>query len=295
MASGIHEPGPWCGTRRDEIIDYVFEEMGPGAAEAFESHLASCPGCAGEAALLRGMVELIEEASPASAGAEASANGGSGSSVSLEEEWALLRRRLRFPEALSQETEPSPHLAWARTWLPAAAAVAVTALLSFAAGWLWRGEAPGAEVASANESQADIAERPALPPVTGASVGNYFDHLEDFTRDTHNCLRRTRMILMEFTKLGADSDPTFFRQAAGDLRAEVERYRQVALRLESRKLGDLLDQISGILKAISTINPENQVQVIADVRMTLELTAILSALEILDAHVERTLEGPPNV
>ncbi len=152
MANEIHDSGSWCGARTDELIDYTFDEMGPGAAEAFRSHLASCPGCAREAAQLRGMVELIEEASPAAAGAEASANGGSGSSVSLEEEWALLRRRLRFPEALSQETERSPHAAWARTWLPAAAAVAVTALLSFAAGWIWRGEAPVAEVASANET-----------------------------------------------------------------------------------------------------------------------------------------------
>lgn len=296
MVNPIHEPGFYCEGRRDEIVDFVFAEMGPGASEAFEAHLASCPGCSAEVSSLRELVRVIDAVAPATAGAEASVNGGNGSSVSLEEEWALLRRRLRFPEALSRSPELPAPASRMRYWMPAAAAVFLTALLSFFAGWLWRGSTP--TVSTARSTLAPGAAEQgdeAPPPVSGASVGNYFDHLEDFTRDTHNCLRRTRMILKEFTKLGEDSDPAFFRRAAGDLLTEVDQYRSIASRMKNRKLAELLDQISGVLGTIATLNPENQGRVIAEVRTTLDLTALLPALELLDAAIERSLESTPNV
>ena len=65
--------------------------------------------------------------------------------------------------------------------------------------------------------------------------------------------------------------------------------------MQNRKLGDLLDQISGILTAISEVTQENQEQVIIDVHATLDLTDLVATLELLDASVERRLKGPPNV
>ena len=129
----------------------------------------------------------------------------------------------------------------------------------------------------------------------GASTGNYFDNLDDFDRDTHNFLRRTRMILMEFTNLGADSDPTFFRNASGDLLTEVAGYRAIADRMQNGKMSDLLASISGILSAIASVDESNQTRVIADVKATLDLTGMVAILEILDATIERALEGQPNV
>jgi hypothetical protein len=287
MVTEIHKPGQYCPDRRDEIIEYVFDELGPGATEAFVAHLASCEGCRQETEELRETVGLIEEASPASAGAEASANG---DGITLEEEWALLRRRLRFPENLAPEQEVTRRRSRMRVWMPAAAAVALTAALSFSAGYLWRGD----DVEVMGEETLARAADAAAPPLSRASAGNYFDNLQDFTRDTHNCLRRTRMILMEFTNLGADSDPTFFREAAGELLSEVEQYHAVAARMENRKLSDLLDQIAGILTAISEMDQANKVQVIADVKAMLDLTDLVSTLELLHAAVERGLEGQPN-
>ena len=299
MVDEIHEPGGYCANRRDDIIEYVFREMGPGACEAFEAHLESCSRCLEEVDALQATIGAVEEAAPAGAGAEPSANGHTGTAVSLEEEWALLRRRLRFPEALEATPTPVDSPAWRRAWMPAAAAVAVTAMLSFSAGYIWRSTHDGVDTEGLL-ARGVLTSLPsqdggggATPPVSGA--GNYFDHLEDFTRDTHNFLRRTRMVLMEFTNLGVDTDPSFFRIAAGSLLSEAERYQAVAARMDNRKLQDLLDQISGILSAISSVDQRNQLQVVRDVKATLDLTNLVATLELLDAAVERDLEGQPSV
>src|SRR6266850_2908829 len=92
--------GSFCSERRDEIVTCVFDEMGPGARDAFSSHLASCDGCRDEVESLRETLRTIADASaprPADAFSrgetEAAADGGDG--ISWEEEWTLLRRRLR--------------------------------------------------------------------------------------------------------------------------------------------------------------------------------------------------------
>jgi len=103
------------------------------------------------------------------------------------------------------------------------------------------------------------------------------------------------MILMEFTNLGDDSDPSFFRVESASLLAEVEGYREVASRMENRKLTDLLDQVSGVLQAISSVEPGNQARVVAEIKTTLDLTGLVATLEILHAAVEREMRGRSNV
>jgi hypothetical protein len=276
----------FCPDRQGELIDYIFDEMGPGAAEAFESHLSSCVGCTREVASLEQTRVTIQDASTPLAETAESTNGGG---LSWEEEWTLLRRRLLFADSFPARPVPAVTAGRTRWWLLNAAAIILAAGVAFSAGYLWRGPSEE-QMASAERSGVDAA-----PPVSGASTGNYFDNLDDFTRDTHNFLRRTRMILMEFTNLGEDSDPTFFRNASAVLLREVEGYRSVAARMENRKLGDLLDQIAGILKAMSTVDIANQLRVVADVKATLDLTGLVATLEILHAAVERDLRGQPNV
>jgi len=287
----------YCPDRRDDIVTYVFDEMGPGAAEAFLAHLASCEGCRDEVSSLGETLRLVAESStpaPGRAGRLPSdpLRGPIGDEVSWEEEWIHLRRRLLAGEAFSPEEVPPPERRRAGLWLTWAASVAVIASLAFSAG-LWRG------AALSSVGRASAAERGAdgrtNPPVAGASIGNYFDNLDDFTRDTHNFLRRTRMVLMEFSNLGADSDPTFFRESCSELLAEVTRYQEVAKRVQSRKLGDLLDQIAGILAAISRVDQANQKQVISDVKMTLTMTGLIATLDLLDSASGREVKRHSNV
>jgi len=286
MTTRIHEPGSYCPDRRDEIIDYIFEEMGPGAAEAFESHLASCAGCRDEVATLGETMYALRDVADDVADPAASINGGG---VSWNEEWTLLRRRLIFAEVFPQGgAAPAPQ-GKMRSWILRAAGLILAMGLTFTAGYNFRGNG-----AAESEPASASVMHPA-PPVSGAAAGNYFDNLDDFTRDTHNFLRRTRMLLMEFTNLGADSDPMFFREAAKDLMGEVEAYRAVASRMKDRKLNELLDQIAGILEAIGTVSQNNQARVIADVKASLDLTGLVATLEILDAAIERDLQGQPNV
>jgi hypothetical protein len=103
------------------------------------------------------------------------------------------------------------------------------------------------------------------------------------------------MILMEFTKLGEDSDPSFFQVESTGLLTEVEGYREVASRMENQKLSELLDQVAGVLKAMATVEPENQGRVVAEVKTTLDLTGLVATLEILHAAVEREMRGRSNV
>jgi hypothetical protein len=272
----------FCEERRDEIVLYIFGEMGPGAGEAFEAHLASCPGCRLEVDSLARTLRMVSEASTGPAAASFT----NGDGISWEAEWTLLRRRLLTAETLASETIPFPPRSGARAWLARAAAVVLTAGLAFAAGYASRGrQAPGPAAPAAT----------AAPPLAGASAGNYFDSLEDFSRDTHNFLRRTRMLLIEFANLGPDSDPEFFRAPSAGLLAEAAEYRRVADRMEARKLRDLLDEISGILTAISKMEPSSQAQVVGDVKATLDLTGLIATLEILDANIERDLRGRPHV
>lgn len=293
MVTEIHEPGRYCAERRDEIIAYVFREMGPGAAEAFEAHIASCAGCSEEVDALRATILSLEEIAVSGA---SEIGDGSGPPLSMEEEWSAIKGRLKFAAIDDSGEDELPSLdppapAARRTWMPAAAAaVAIVAFLSFSAGYLWRSRSAVVEPAPASPTAQLLS-----PPVSGAATGNYFDHIDDFRRDTHNFLRRTRMLLMEFTNLGDDSDASFFRVSAGDLRDEADRYRPIAIRMNNRKLAELLDQISGILTAISAVTPQTQRGVVADVTTTMELTDLLAKLELLDSAVERTLEGQPNV
>jgi hypothetical protein len=277
-------PAPFCADRCDDLIDYVFDEMGPGALEAFEAHLASCPGCRVEARSLRETLLTIRDAADDTADAPAPVNG---DGVSWEEEWTLLRRRLTFAETFPAAPLLAGRSGRARSWLLRAAAVILLVGLGFASGYRWRGS--GVEPLEPQPAM----EPPA--PISGASTGNYFDNLEDFTRDTHSFLRRTRMILMEFTKLGEDSDPSFFQVESTSLLTEVEGYREVASRMENQKLSELLDQVAGVLKAMATVGPENQGRVVAEVKTTLDLTGLVATLEILHAAVEREMRGRSNV
>ena len=286
MTTSIHEPGPYCPEKRDEIVDYLFEELGPGASEAFEAHLASCDGCSQEVARLSETLLMLQDSSEEAAG---SSNPVNGKGRSWDEEWTLLRRRLLFSDVLPSPESAAIPAPKARWWLARAAGLLLTLGVAFSAGYQWRGE--GVDRPTSDPS----VQGEAAPPIAGASAGNYFDNLDDFDRDTHNFLRRTRMILMEFTNLGVDSDPTFFRKAAGDLLTEVAGYRAVADRMQSGRMSDLLASISGILSAIASVEESNQTQVIADVRATLDLTGLVAILEILDATIERALEGQPNV
>jgi hypothetical protein len=286
MTTSIHEPGPYCPERRDEIVDYLFQELGPGALEAFEAHLASCNGCSQEVTSLGGTLLTIQDSSD---GAADSSNPMNGAGRSWDEEWTLLRRRLLFSDVIpspESASNPNPRTRW---WLARAAGLLLTLGIAFSAGYQWRGDAVD-QPSAGTTGQGEIA-----PPITGASAGNYFDNLDDFDRDTHNFLRRTRMILMEFTNLGTDSDPTFFRKAAGDLLTEVAGYRAIADRMKNGKMSDLLASVSGILSAIASVEDSNQTQVIADVKATLDLTGLVAILEILDATIERDLVGQPNV
>lgn len=245
-----------------------------------------------EAESLQETVLAVQDVSGVPAtGAGASANGGG---VSWEEEWTLLRRRLLFPEGFPASPPEVASTAGGRTWLLRAAAGLFLVSLAFSAGYIWRGDLPEG-TGPGEDLRAGSSSRVIAPPVRGASGGNYFDNLDDFTRDTHNFLRRTRMLLMEFTNLGQDSDPTFFSVASGSLLAEVDGYREVAARMQNRKLSELLDQIGGILRAMSSVTPENKARVVADIRATLDLTGLVATLEILHAAVEREMEGQPNV
>ena len=274
----------FCEDRRDDIVLYIFSEMGPGGVEAFESHLASCAGCRSEVESLRRTLEIIGE------GTRSEAMGAlDGDSLSWESEWTLLRRRLLSGESFGAEIIPFAARATARTWVLRAAAIVLTAGLAFTAGYMWRG-------GRALVSGAPRTEQPYVAaPISGATADNYFDALEDFSRDTHNFLRRSRMLLMEFANLSEDSDPTFFRQSSTDLLAELGRYRQVAQRMPSRKLVDLLDQIGGVLKVISQVDTSNERNLIREVRATLDLTGLVAALEILEANIERDLRGQSHV
>jgi hypothetical protein len=276
--------GEFCPDRRDDIVLYIFDEMGPGAAEAFESHLLDCEGCRREVASLTQTLRVMGDAGPATASRAAS----EGDAPSWEQEWTQLRQRLLSSHPVEEEPRaPLEARNATRSMFLRAAAVLLTAGLAFSAGYLWRGD--GA-VSTASREPADPR---GAPPVAGAD--NYFDNLDDFTRDTHNFFRRTRMLLMEFSNLGADSDPTFFRESCTELLEEVGRYQEVAKRMQSRKLGDLLDEISGILTQISGINHENQRRVISEVRATLHLTGLVATLELLDAGTERALRGESHV
>ncbi len=275
---------PFCADRCDDLIEYVFDEMGPGALEAFEAHLASCPGCRLEARSLRETLLTIREAVDDTADAPVPLNG---DGISWEDEWTLLRRRLIFAETFPAAPLTAERPWRVRPWLLRAAAVILLVGLGFASGYRWRG--------GGVEPLAPQAPLDPPAPVSGASTGNYFDNLEDFTRDTHNFLRRTRMILMEFTKLGEDSDPSFFQIESTNLLNEVEGYREVASRMENRKLNELLDQVAGVLKAMATVEPENQGRVVAEVKTTLDLTGLVATLEILHAALEREMRGRSNV
>lgn len=284
MTTRIHEPGPYCSERRDEIVDYIFKEMGPGAAEAFESHLASCSGCREEVATLSETMLRLHDSVEEVVDPAASLNGGG---VSWNDEWTMLRRRLVFSEVFPQEI-PAPAVPGrARWWLLRAALLLLAMGITFTAGYHFR---RGVETESGSSRGAHPA-----PPISGASTGNYFDNLDDFSRDTHNFFRRTRMLLMEFTNLGADSDPLFFRGTATEMMGEVEAYRAVAARMNDKKLNELLDQIAGLLQAIASVSQSNQARVIADVKASLDLTGLVATLEILDAAIERDLQGQPNV
>lgn len=286
-----YQEGDFCPDRRDDIVTYVFNEMGPGAADAFRAHLASCAGCREEVDSLGGTLRIVAEASPPYEGrTERGAAAPNGDGVSWEEEWTLLRRRLLAGEAFIPEGPAAPERRRTGLLLAWAASVAVIAALAFSAG-LWR----GASLSGSGRAPGRAGEGASLPPVAGASIGNYFDNLDDFTRDTHNFLRRTRMVLMEFSNLGADSDPTFFRESCSELLVEVTRYQEVARRVQSRKLGDLLDQIAGILTAISSVDQGNQKQVIADVKMTLNMTGLIATLDLLDTAKEREIKRHTNV
>jgi len=286
MTTRIHEPGPYCAERRDEIVDYIFKEMGPGAAEAFESHLASCAGCREEVATLSETMLRLQDGADEVADPAASLNGGG---VSWNDEWTMLRRRLIFSEVFPQQSAPAVPAGRTRWWLLRAAALILAMGVTFTAGYHFRrGVEPNGDPGQARAEHA-------APPVSGASTGNYFDNLDDFSRDTHNFFRRTRMLLMEFTNMGADSDPAFFRGTASDMLKEVDSYRAVAERLKDRKLNELLDQIAGLLQAIANVSQDNQARVIADVKASLDLTGLVATLEILDAAIERDLQGQPNV
>src|SRR5262245_27804228 len=213
-------PGRFCEDRRDDIVVYVFGEMGPGATEAFEAHVSSCDGCAREIESLRRTLEMVSEASLLPHGTATATNG---NGLSWEAEWTLLRRRLLAAEDFEADVVPFSPRSRALPWLARAAAVILMAGLAFAAGYVFRGD--GASPASIAQ---DRASGPA--PVAGVVSGNYFDSLDDFSRDTHNFLRRSRMLLMEFANLGADSDPSFFRHASPLMLSEVGRYREVARR-----------------------------------------------------------------
>src|SRR5881296_1263773 len=106
--------GSFCADRRDEIVTCVFDEMGPGASEAFAAHLASCEGCRAEVASLRETLRIIADVSaprPEAAflRAEMSTHA-AGDGISWEGEWTLLRRRLRSAE-LSLPDAPAPSYA----------------------------------------------------------------------------------------------------------------------------------------------------------------------------------------
>lgn len=278
--------GEFCPDRRDDIVLYIFDEMGPGASEAFESHLLDCEGCRREVASLTDTLRVMGDAGAAPATRAAS----EGEAPSWEQEWTLLRRRLLSSHpAEAEPREPLEARSATRSMFLRAAAVLLTAGLAFSAGYLWRGDGP------VSAPSKDSADTHGTAPVAGAGADNYFDNLDDFTRDTHNFFRRTRMLLMEFSNLGADSDPTFFRESCTELLEEVGRYQEVAKRMQSRKLGDLLDEISGILTQISGINHENQRRVISEVRATLHLTGLVATLELLDAGTERALRGESHV
>jgi len=276
------DPGSFCPDRRDDIVTYVFQEMGPGASEAFEAHLQSCKACRREVDSMGETLRILAEASSHGAATPPTGDGGT-----WEEEWTLLRRRLLLGPSYLPEALPAADSGTARRWMARAAAVMLTAGLAFWAGYLWRGAGAPAD------GDRLPAQTHALPPVAGAAAGSYFDNLDDFTRDTHNFFRRTRMILMEFSNLGTDSDPTFFRASCAELLQEAGRYQDVAKRMRNRKLGDLLGQITGILTAISRVDPSSQKQVIGDVKTTLDLTGLIATLELLDAANERDLRGQP--
>jgi len=287
--------GDFCPERRDDIVTYVFHEMGPGAADAFEAHLASCDGCRNEVASLGETLRIVAEASAPGGAALSASPSVPAESISWEDEWTILRRRLLAAESFEPDTmayEPAaarPAKRHALLWLGWAASVAVIGALAFSAG-LWRG---------VSITAAGTALRPgtglALPPVSGASIGNYFDNLDDFTKDTHNFLRRTRMVLMEFSNLGADSNPTFYRESCTELLAEVTRYQEVAKRMHDPKLSELLDQISSVLRTISHIDQSNQEGVIAEVKKTLGSTGLMATLDLLDAANEREAKRLSNV
>jgi hypothetical protein len=287
----------YCPDRRDEIVTYVFDEMGPGAAEAFVAHLASCEGCRDEVSSLGETLRLVADSSALGPGrteglAADPLRSFMRDESSWEEEWIHLRRRLLAGEAFVPEEAPAPGRRPTGLWLAWAASVTLIASVAFSAG-LWRG------ASMTTDGRAPATERGsdgrANPPVSGASVGNYFDNLDDFTRDTHNFLRRTRMVLMEFSNLGADTDPTFFRESGSELLAEVTRYQDVAKRVQSRKLGELLDQIAGILSEISRVDQANQKQVISDVKMTLNMTGLIATLDLLDSAGGREVKRHSNV
>ncbi|HZE88513.1 MAG TPA: zf-HC2 domain-containing protein [Verrucomicrobiae bacterium] len=301
------EPGAYCPERRDDIVSYIFDEMGPGAAEAFAAHLASCTECREEVDSLRETLFLVAEATPpagalagwSAADGPAGGSGRDGSSwpegSAWEDEWTQLRRRLLASGAFDAEEAPVPGRRRARIWLVWAASVAIVGSLAFSVG-LWRGvEISARRVAPGGPGGELAREGGGLSSISGASVGNYFDNLDDFSRDTHNFLRRTRMVLMEFSNLGADTDPTFFRQSSRDLLEEVTRYQEVARRVQSRKLADLLDQIASVLTTISRVDPSNRAQVIADVRMTLNLTGLIGTLDLLDTTGGRDNKRHSNV
>jgi len=99
MTTRDQEPGAFCPDRRDDIIVYICGEMGPGAAEAFEAHLASCEGCRLEVDSLRRPSSRSAMPAPSSRGAPSAA----GQGATWEEEWTILRRRLLAVEEFPPE------------------------------------------------------------------------------------------------------------------------------------------------------------------------------------------------
>src|SRR6266853_1291927 len=136
------EENNYCPDRRDDIVTYVFEEMGPGAAEAFLAHLASCDGCRDEVSSLGETLRFVAESSAPGRGRTGTLPSDPRRALmsdepSWEDEWIHLRRRLLAGEAFTPEEAPAPERRNAGLWLAWAASVALIASLAFSAG-LWR-------------------------------------------------------------------------------------------------------------------------------------------------------------
>ncbi|MFQ5700685.1 MAG: zf-HC2 domain-containing protein [Acidobacteriota bacterium] len=256
-----------CGWSSEALVLYLYGDLSASDRERMGSHLSACARCHRELDSFRETLELVDAADLRDM-ATFRAPGDIGE----------LRRDLDRLKPASRGVAAYRLRAFAR-----AAAVLLLAGVSFLAGRHWEQLVTTYTLLTEGTPQ-----RPdTVPGELHDAPGDLLDGngLLAFSKQTNGYFDRSRLVLLEFANANAATSSPALRAASQILLGETDRVRQLAHRLNDKRIERLVSALEQILRQIAALSGQGDATAIAHIKR--QIDDILDQLEILRAAPQR--------